>query len=206
MVQTQPDTTKPDTAEPGTTQPGTHFFIAAIALAVTIWPIGFNLGAFGTIFFDRLLEIWAISIAALLAGLLVDRGRDQDVLSRTDQILLALPSLWLLTTMLHFEEGGGLMRVLNDALMFMTAFFSVPHIIRIVMPIAMPEVMAVRGRRQTLNLLVLTVAIAVASFAIGYRNDLFMTCEDFKVSGNDLPTNCRPTDTRYERGTFRLPQ
>ena len=191
--------------EPDKTQPGTHFFIAAIALAVTIWPIGFNLGAFGTIFFDRLLEIWAISAAALLAGLLVDRVRDQDILSHTDRLLLALPSLWLLTTMLRFEEGGAAARFLNDALMFATAFFSVPHIIRIVLPIAMPEVVAVRGRRQTLNLLMLTLIISVASFAIGYRNDLFMTCEDFKVSSNDLPTNCRKGGTQYQHGTFALP-
>lgn len=125
--------------EPDKTQPGTHFFIAAIALAVTIWPIGFNLGAFGTIFVDRLLEIWAISAAALLAGLLVDRVRDQDILSRTDQLLLALPSLWLLTTMLRFEEGGAAARFLNDSLMFATAFFSVPHIIRIVLPLPCPR-------------------------------------------------------------------
>lgn len=187
------------------TQPGTHFFIAAIVVAVAIWPIGFNLGAFGTIFFDKLLEIWAISVAALLAGLLVDRQRDRDVLTRTDRILLAMPSLWLLTTMLQFENGGTAARLLNDALMFATAFFSVPHIIRIVMPIAMPEVLAVRGVRQTLNLLVLTVVIAVASFVIGYRNDLFMTCADFKVAGNDLPTNCRKGGAQYEHGTFRLP-
>ncbi len=190
----------------GAVQPGTHFFIAAIVVAVAIWPIGFNLGAFGTIFFDKLLEIWAISVAALLAGLLVDSRRDQNVLSRADRILLALPSLWLITTMLRFEEGGAVLRLLNQGLGLATAFFSVPHIIRIVMPIAMPEVTAVRGPRQTLNLLVLTVAISVASFAIGYRNDLFMTCADFKVSGNDLPTNCRQTDARYQHGTFRLPQ
>ena len=195
MAQTQPDTT----------EPGTHFFIAAIVLAVTIWPIGFNLGAFGTIFFDRLLEIWAISAAALLAGILVDRRRSHPFLSRTDQLLLAMPSLWLLTTMLRFEEGGAFPRFLNDALMFATAFFSVPHIIRIVMPIAMPEVAAVRGRRQTLNLLVLTLVISAASFAIGYRNDLFMTCADFKVAGNDLPTNCRKGGTQYQHGTFALP-
>jgi hypothetical protein len=69
----------------------------------------------------------------------------------------------------------------------------------------MPEVVAVRGRRQTLNLLMLTLIISVASFAIGYRNDLFMTCEDFKVSGNDLPTNCRKGGTQYQHGTFALP-
>lgn len=186
-------------------EPGTHFFIAAIVVAVAIWPIGFNLGAYGTIFFDRLMEIWAISVAALLAGLLVDRKRDKDVLTRTDVILLALPSLWLLSTMLRFEEGSAAMRLLNDALMFATAFFSVPHIIRVVLPIAMPEVAAVRGTRQTLNLAILTVAIAAASFVIGYRNDLFMACADFEVAGNAQPTNCRHGDRHYQHGTFKLP-
>ncbi|MFD1797344.1 hypothetical protein FQV27_10290 [Paracoccus aurantiacus] len=189
----------------GKGQPGTHFFIAAIVVAVAIWPIGFDLGAYGTIFFDRLLEIWAISVAALLAGLLVDRKRDQDILTRRDVLLLALPSLWLLTTILRFETGSTPMRWLNDALMFATGFFSVPHIIRVTLPIAMPEVLAVRGRRQSLNLAVLTLIIALASFLLGYRNDLIMTCEDFRVAGDDLPTNCRQTEERYEHGRFRFP-
>ena len=186
-------------------EPGTHFFIAAIVVAVAIWPTGFNLGAYGTIFYDELLEIWAISVAALLAGLLVDRKREKDVLSRLDALLLSLPSLWLISTMLRFEDGGAFMRFLNDMLMFATAFFSVPHIIRIVLPILMPEVAAVRGMRQTLNLALLTAVVAAASFTVGYRNDLFMSCADFQVAGNEQPTNCRKTDRHYEHGTFLLP-
>ena len=39
----------------------------------------------------------------------------------------------------RFEEGGAAARFLNDALMFATAFFSVPHIIRIVLPLPCPR-------------------------------------------------------------------
>ena len=36
-----------------------------------------------------------------------------------------------------------------------------------------------------------TVALfLVLGFAFGARNDLVLTCDDFKVSGNDLPSNC----------------
>ena len=30
----------------------------------------------------------------------------------------------------------------------------------------------------------------LAGFGIGARNDVFLNCDDFKVSGNDLPANC----------------
>ena len=30
----------------------------------------------------------------------------------------------------------------------------------------------------------------VAGYAMGARNDFFLNCDDFKVSGNDLPANC----------------
>lgn len=186
-------------------QQGTHFFLAAIVLAVAIWPIGFNLGAYGTVFFGILLQVWVMSLAALLAGLLVNKSRDNDVLTRTDVVLLALPSLWLLSNMLRMEYDSTAVRWLNDALMLATAFFSIPHIIHIVMPIAMPQVTDVRGTRRTLHLAVLTVVIAAASFAIGYRNDLFMTCADFEVADNAEPTNCRHSPRHYDHGTFKMP-
>ena len=32
----------------------------------------------------------------------------------------------------------------------------------------------------------------IIGFAFGARNDMFLDCEDFKISGNDLPSNCVP--------------
>ena len=33
----------------------------------------------------------------------------------------------------------------------------------------------------------------VVGFAFGARSDFVLTCDDFKISGNDLPANCVPT-------------
>lgn len=182
-----------------------HFFVAAIVLAVTIWPIGFNLGAYGTIFFDLLLEIWAISLAALLAGLFVDRRADTDLLGKTDVAILILPSLWLLTNQFDLASSSKIATWLNYVLTFTTGFVAVPHILHLVLPISMPEVLEVRGTRRTLNLVLLTALIALAAFIVGYYNDAFMTCQDFAVAGNAEPTNCQDGKDGFEHGTFRLP-
>lgn len=182
-----------------------HFFVAAIVLAVAIWPIGFNLGAYGTIFYDLLLEIWAISLAALLAGLFVDRRADTDVLSKLDMVLLLMPSLWLLTNQIEHSSGSAVAHWLNVVLTFTTGFVAVPHILYLVLPISMPEVLEVRGIRRTANLVLLTVLITLAAFTVGYYNDRFMTCQDFAVAGNAEPTNCRNGQEVFRHGTFRLP-
>lgn len=182
-----------------------HFFVAAIVLAVTIWPIGFNLGAYGTIFYDLLLEIWAISLAALLAGLFVDRRADTDLLGKVDIAILILPSLWLLTNQIDLSSSSTLARWLNALLTFTTGFVAVPHILHLVLPISMPEVLEVRGIRRTLNLVLLTALIALAAFTLGYFNDRFMTCQDFAVAGNAEPTNCRKGAEDFGHGTVRLP-
>ena len=51
------------------------FFVAAIVLSSSLWPIGFNLGAYGAVFYEHLFRIWASSIAALIAGLLIGAAR-----------------------------------------------------------------------------------------------------------------------------------
>ena len=34
------------------------------------------------------------------------------------------------------------------------------------------------------------LVFALIGYGIGARNDVFLDCDDFKVSGNDLPANC----------------
>lgn len=190
---------------PRTSPQSRHFFVAAIVLAVTIWPFGFNLGAYGTVFFDALLQIWAISVAALAAGIYLDRRPDTQILSRVDMAILALPSLWLLTTMLSFADGSALAGGLNAVLTLLTALVAIPHILYLLTPIAMPDLYQVRGTRRIAQLVLLTALITAASFTIGYRNDLFMTCEEFSIAGNAEPVNCRHDPEGFQRGHLRLP-
>ncbi len=49
-------------------------------------------------------------------------------------------------------------------------------------------------RDLTRNYKIVAGAVVVVAFAAGYgigaRNDVLLTCDEFKVSGNDLPANC----------------
>lgn len=37
---------------------------------------------------------------------------------------------------------------------------------------------------------VIVLVIALLGYGVGEFNGRFLSCNDFKVSGNDLPTNC----------------
>ena len=41
-----------------------------------------------------------------------------------------------------------------------------------------------------------TALFLVVGFIFGARNDALLTCEDFKVSGNDQPQNCTPASSQ----------
>ena len=43
------------------------FILVCIALAYPAWDLGFQLGAFERVFYDKILFVWAISTALLLA-------------------------------------------------------------------------------------------------------------------------------------------
>lgn len=38
-----------------------RFFVAAILVALTVWPVAFAIGAYGQVFCSLLLQIWVVS-------------------------------------------------------------------------------------------------------------------------------------------------
>jgi hypothetical protein len=50
-------------------------FLYTITLSVAYWPVAFNLGAFGVIFFDQVLAVWAAATATLIAHLILPKNQ-----------------------------------------------------------------------------------------------------------------------------------
>jgi len=48
------------------------------------------------------------------------------------------------------------------------------------------------------------LVFTILGIGVGARNDLFLTCEDFKVSGNDQPEGCKPASGEPAQETLRL--
>src|SRR5690606_32740641 len=61
---------------------------------------GFHLGAWGTLFFDQQLTVWAASVGALVVVLLQRPGRPKVWKS----LALLVPSLWLVLSFLPFDD------------------------------------------------------------------------------------------------------
>lgn len=77
-----------------------RFVLLAVGGAPLAWDLGFNLGAFQNISFERTFFVIAATSGLVLALLVLGaQGRDLFELKRRDKVLLAIPLLWLLGTL-----------------------------------------------------------------------------------------------------------
>ena len=178
-------TERPSSAETGT------FFMAAIALSLAAWPIGFNLGAYDTIFFDHLLQVWAASIAALLAGIVAGRTTDgEQYFSWSGSLLLLMPTVWIVIEVLLYGRTDDLTGLIRFISAITTVGLALPYIGYLIISAAVPETMEIHHPRLIAGLIAIVLMITVMAYLIGRYNYAVMTCKDFDISGAALPKNC----------------
>lgn len=160
--------------------------------------VGFNLGAFGAVFFDQFLAVWAISTATLLAALML---RSRWRLPIWGLAVLALPTAWVATDIVYdLDTGSAFGRVLMDTLL-VVSLLAIPYLVYVIAKLISPEFFELRGFRLKVGAVVVGVALLAAGVLIGSQNQRILTCDDFRLSGNDLPANCAegaPTTQLWE--------
>lgn len=170
---------------------GRHLLVACVLIALEVWPMGFNLGAYDTVFWSDLFEIWVVSVVTLLAGLyLIQTAATRPPIHGMELAAMLLPSLWFVSQAIDRVYPHGPLSWLKIVFEVMTVIFAVPIVIGVVMRVTMPETLQLRSLRQNAVLIAITLAVFGASYLIGMRNDLLFTCQDFKVSGDEPPANC----------------
>lgn len=175
-----------------------RFFVAAILVALTVWPVAFAIGAYGQVFYSLLLQIWVVSLVALIAGLYIGAlGDGRRFLTQKDMLLLALPSLWLLIEVLADAFPSALLHGLRLALTALTGLLALPHIIRILLRATLPQATELDNPRLDRGLIMLTVAVALIGCLAGRYNNLIVTCEDFVIAGDDPPANCWKSQAEF---------
>lgn len=73
--------------------------IATVGACDAVWGVAFELGAWGEIFYSRLFNIWAISLAVLLAILFLPEAKAP--VNWLGKLALAFPTVWLILTFLN---------------------------------------------------------------------------------------------------------
>lgn len=174
------------------------FVISAIALSAILSNEAFWYGVFGKIFFTNVLYVWVAATAALLASLFLPQMEMPLAnMPWRGRFLLALPTVWLaLSAFLDIETyrpdspGTWVLWVTTLA----SAFLTLPYLLYVIIAAVVPDIDRLKHTKLRVALLGIILVMAIAGFVIGKNHPLFLTCENFKVGGHDIPTNCRKAD------------
>ena len=163
--------------------------LISVASASVAFMLAFNLGAFGGIFFDQIFTVWVTS-TIVFVGSIFSRLPPNSWPAR---LVLLIPSTWILVSWIdnpRNEDAG------ESALLWLTLIITVvalPFVAWMLVSTINPDFRDL-PRSNKLTVAVAVVVFSAAGFLIGARNDVLLTCDDFKVSGNDLPANCVKID------------
>lgn len=159
--------------------------LVAAASAGIAFMVGFNLGAFGVVFFDQLLTIWVIATVILVASIVSDTPPN----TWPQRLVLLVPSLWLVAAWIDNTFTLESQERMVFALTVVVTIFVLPAVGWILITVINADFANLPGRNK--GIVITTVGLfIVIGFALGARNDLFLDCGDFKISGNDRPANC----------------
>jgi hypothetical protein len=163
--------------------------VAIVTIALTAWPIAFNFGAYGVVFYQDVFQIVVVSTVAF--AIVLVRSPYDGLALWFIRIALAAPAVWLAGSVLLFDSlGQAVDNVVYGLVGLVIAVVSIPTVLRVLVELFTPEVQMLQNRRVLAYGVGILTLVAVAGFVIGSNNDAFLTCDDFKIAGSDQPTNC----------------
>lgn len=166
------------------------YILASIFVSIAVWDISFNLGAFKTIFFDKFFLIWVISIAIFLGDLAL---REKALLNKTARFSMLVPTIVAAMTawVFWFGDTFGVMAWLSFALGSLLTILFLPYAAYVILHITRQDVADFKESKPlAASLFLIALFVGALGFTIGHYNKVLLSCEDFQVSGNDLPDNC----------------
>jgi hypothetical protein len=155
--------------------------------ATVAFSVGFNFGAFGVVFFGQLLAVWVVATVVLVGSLVSDLPPN----TWPRRLVLLVPSMWLIAAWFDntyaFDENEKVVFALTVAVTLLV----LPAVAWVLITVINSDFTDLPGRRKVIVIASVGLFIVIG-FAFGSRNDFYLTCDDFKISGNDLPANCVP--------------
>ena len=176
--------------------PGVRAFILIIiAIAYPAWDLGFELGAYGRLFFEKVFVAWSISTALLVVLLVVPREKLQ--VPMFAWFATAVPSLWLILTLaIRVSPDVKLLGYALTATGFLAYVACFPYVVYMAVSVVYPDLLRLTQRKARVALTTIIVGLLGAGFITGQNHSHFLTCEDFEISGHHIPADCRPAARR----------
>ncbi|WP_438352160.1 hypothetical protein [Microbacterium sp. CJ88] len=166
--------------------------VVMVGMAVAVWWPAFTLGAWGEIFFDQLLALWAASAAAFVYVLVEHRPAGGRLVRA---FLLLLPTLWIVLMFAFGDATADVFVFLVQVSALLAVLIGMPFTIWVLVRIIWPAFGEGMPRRTRWLIALVVVGVALASFVLGLNQSRFLTCEDFAISGNSEPPGCTHATT-----------
>jgi hypothetical protein len=163
----------------------------AVATSALAWWPAFTLGAWGIVFFEQLMLLWAVSTAAFVVLILAGT---RETISRWRVAALLVPTAWLVLALLTPTGEGSRLADVAQVIGTVITIAGIPTMAVLLLQLASPSAVNVRDRRDRLVAGVAVLVVAVMSYGAGALNEKFLTCGDFTISGNSAPPGCNPGD------------
>lgn len=163
--------------------------LICVAGAYLAWDIGFELGAYGRVTFDKIFIVWSVSLALLIVSAIIPKR----ILPVPAPLWFAtaVPFLWLCIAMVNRAAPDEVMiRYLLTILGMIAVLACFPYVAFVLMTILYPDFANIAERRVKYAVLVTGVLMVCAGYFIGTHHERFITCEDFEISGEYIPEDC----------------
>lgn len=160
--------------------------LVVVAASLSVWWPAFTLGAWGVLFFDQNLMVWVASTAAFVVVAFQPRPFRHRI---RRLVALSIPSLWLLLSFIP-DAGDDVVMGFVDLLALLVALTGIPFTLWVLAAIFWPDLGKGLSRGAVAVGIGAIAGIAVLSFVLGVNQALFLTCEDFALSGNSNPPGC----------------
>lgn len=165
--------------------------VALVTIALTTWPIAFNLGAFGAVFYQDVFQVVVVSTVGFVLTMVRSPYRGRRLL--LTRVALASPIVWMaLAVVLYDSLGTAVLTPVYGFVGLGVAVVSIPTVLRLLIDMFARDLLTDRDPGMLAAGVAVIVLIAVIGFVVGRNNDAFLTCEDFKIAGSDQPANCAP--------------
>lgn len=159
--------------------------LVTVGAATVAFMLGFNLGAFDVIFFDQLLVVWVIATIVFIGSIVSDLPPN----TWPRRLILLLPSLWVVAAWVDnardVTQGERIVFILTLAM----TVVALPFVAWILVTAINTDFAELPRGNKFVVIAAVGIALVVG-FGVGARNDFILNCDDFRISGNDLPANC----------------
>ena len=135
-----------------------------------------------------MFTVWIAATPVLLASLFVPPPGDREYLvSWHGRFILFVPTVWVVIHLIAGEPTG----IVLTTLSIIAALVTLPYTLYIMVIIVSPDLVNLRNPRLISATRAIVLMICSAAYVVGRYNELFLTCADLVVSGNDTPPRCK---------------